>query len=130
MHELAVERRDVVAPQRLHREHVLAGDVAALLHVDAVVLDLVRVPTEPDTEHEPAARLTIEGRDRLGRDDRIALRDQADPGADDEPFGHRGRHRQRDERVERALVLLARARRRRSAAGVRRLVGMCVCSGT
>src|SRR5262249_50090202 len=48
MYELAVETRLLVPPQRLHREDVLAGDLAPALHVDAVVFDLVSVPAEPD----------------------------------------------------------------------------------
>ena len=51
-------------------------------HVDAVVFDLVGVPSEADAEHESAARQVIEARDRLRRHDRIALRDEADAGPD------------------------------------------------
>ena len=77
--ELAVEASHVVGPERLHREHVLADDVAAVLHGDAVVLDLVLVPAEADAEHEPAARELVERGDRLGGDDRLALGGQAMP---------------------------------------------------
>ena len=107
---LTGERRDVVVPQRAHREHVLAGDRAPFGHGDAVILDLVGVPAEPDAEHEPAVREVVEGRHGLRGDDRIALRDQADAGADDQPLRRGRRHRERDERVERALVLLAQLR--------------------
>ena len=108
---------DVVAPQRLHREHVLAGDVAAVgASSTPWSLDLVLVPAEADAEHEPAAREVVERGDRLGGHDRVALRDEADAGAEQDALGHRGRGRERDERVERALVLLGAARRRRWAA--------------
>ena len=77
----------------------------------------VLVPSEADAEHEAPARLRVEGGDRLGRHDRLALRDEADARTDDETVGDRGGHPQRDERIERALVLLrefvvARGRRR------------------
>ena len=83
LHELAVERADVVGPQRAHREHVLACDRAPVGHRHTVIGDLVGVPTEPDAEHEPTARELIQRRDRLGGDDRVALRHETDPGADD-----------------------------------------------
>ena len=51
----------------------------------------------------------------LGRDDRLALGDDADAGAEQDPVGDGGGRAQRDERVERALVLLGERRRRPSA---------------
>ena len=75
-------------------------------HVDAVLLDLVGVPAEADAEHEPTAALAVQRGDGLGRHDRVALGHETDAGADHQAVGHRRRHRQGDERVERALVLL------------------------
>ena len=96
--------------------------------VDAVVLDLVGVPAEADAEDEASARELVEGRDGLRGDDRLALRDEADAGAEQHALGRPCRgHGQRDERVERALVLLARARRRPSAAECGATRG-CACA--
>ena len=78
--------------------------------VHAVVLGLVGVPTEAHTEHEPTTRLLVERRDRLRGDDRLPLRDETDAGADDEPLRDRSRDAERDERVERVLVLVGELR--------------------
>src|SRR5437764_598767 len=56
VHELAVELGLLLGPERLHREDLLARDVAAALELDTVVLDLVLVPPEPDADSDPAAR--------------------------------------------------------------------------
>jgi hypothetical protein len=47
--------RDVVAPQRLHREHVFSRRYRAAASWQHRGLDLVFVPAESDTEHEPPA---------------------------------------------------------------------------
>ena len=127
---LAVELADVVAPQRLHREHVLARDRAPVASSSTPwSLDLVLVPAEADAEHEAAARQLVERRDRLGGDDRLALRDEADAGADDEPLGRRPRPSPA-RRTGRACACTPRASSASPVGGgVRRLVGMCVCSG-
>ncbi len=117
-------------PQRLHREHVLACDVAPALHVDAVVLDLVGVPTEPDAEARSGRPTPGRGwqppwrsrSDRAGRPGRSRCRR---PAARSPPPPSRAR------RTGRACACTPRpAPRRRSGGGVRRLVGMWVCSGT
>ena len=116
---LAVELGGFLGPERAHREHVLAGDVASFGHGDAVVLGLVLVPPEADAEHEPSAREHVEAGDRLRGDDRLPLRDERDAGAEQDAVRDRRGHRERDERVERALVLVAElgvAGRRRGAA--------------
>ena len=119
---LALERCDVVGPEPLHREHVLARDGPALAHRDAVVGELVLVPAEPDAEHEAPAAQVVERRDRLRGHDRLPLGHEADPGAEGDAIGDRGRRRERHQRVEGALVLLAQlvvAGRRRRAPGDR-----------
>src|SRR5690606_30399300 len=59
----------------------------------------------------------VEGGDLLGQQDRVALDDQRDAGADAQPLGDGGGGGQRDEGVERPVVRL----RQLSPAGPRRL---------
>jgi hypothetical protein len=121
-----VELRDVVVPERLHREHVLARVVAAAGEVDTVVLDLVLVPAEPDPEREPSVGDEIQRGDGLGGDDRFALGDHADAGAEADTGRHGRGGAQRDERVQRSFVLLGQLRgaRRRGSAPAGRDVGV------
>ena len=107
-------------PQRLHRQHALAQQLEARVVAGAVVLHLLDVPAAADGEDEAAARELVEAGDRFRGDDRVALRHQADAGAELERFGRRGGERQRDERIVRvriALRQLAAAGERRTAAG-------------
>jgi hypothetical protein len=107
---VTVEARHVVGPQALHGQHVLAGHVAAAAHLDPVVLDLVGVPSEADTEHESPVREVVEAGDRLRGHDRVSLRHQADARSHAEPLGRARRQCQRDERVERPLVVVGQDR--------------------
>jgi hypothetical protein len=87
--------------------------------VDAVVGHLLPVPAGPDAELEPAARDPVEGRDRLGKADRVVLEHQRDGRAERDPLRlhrHRG---QRDVRVVRMPVAPGQLR----PAGPRRLPG-------
>ena len=125
--ELAVVLGDVVAPERPHREHVLACSLAPRPHVDAVARGFVLVPPEADPEHEATARQHVERRDRLGRHDRVVLRDEADAGADDESLGRGGRHR-RVRRRGRACACTPRATRRRRWAAACSDSSGCACA--
>ena len=98
-------------------------------HRDAVVLELVLVPAEADAERGPAAAQVVEGGDGLGGHDRLALGRQQDAGAEPDGGGGGRRGGQRDERVEASLVLLGELGVA-GGGGVRRLTGMCVCSGS
>ena len=117
MHVLAGERRLVLAPQRLHGEHVLAGHGPPVGEGDAVVADLVLVPpnptpsaTCPPVRHEvevaTALAVTIGS---LGR--------EHDPGAEPERRRGRGGGGEADQRVERPLVLLVAPERGAAATG-------------
>ena len=103
---LAGEARLLLGPQGLHGEDDLSSHRPTIRHGDAVVLELVLVPTEADAERGSPAAQVIEGRHGLRRDERLALRGQEDPRA--EPQRRRGRYgrAQGDERVEAAPVLL------------------------
>ena len=110
---LAGERRLLVGPQPLHGQHPLPDDRPALAFVDAVVLHLLLVPAEADAEREPAARQQVERGDLLGRDDRVPLGEEEDAGADPQPSVVAAAAAvERDERVERALVLVGQVARR------------------
>ena len=71
-----------------------------------MVLHLVVVPADADAEHEPAAGDVVERGDCFASDDRVVLGDEADAGAEPQRGGGGRRGAERDERVERAAVLL------------------------
>ncbi len=83
---------------------MLAHDLEAVLVGGAMVLHLVDVPAAADAEDEAAVRELVEAGDRLGGDDRLVLRHQADAGADLELLRRRGGKGQRHERVVRVGV--------------------------
>ena len=99
VHELAVIGGFLLGPQRLHRQHMLAHDLEAVLVRGAVILHLVDVPATTDAEHETAARQLVEAGDRLGGHDRLVLRNQADAGADLQFLRRGGGEGKRHERV-------------------------------
>jgi hypothetical protein len=115
-----VIRGTLFRPQRLHREHLLAHQLASRPERDAMALHLVLVPTESDAEHEASVRHRIERRHLLRRDDGVSLRDETDARAQPHARGHAGRSGECDERIDGALVLLGElglaGRRRRAAA--------------
>ena len=78
---------------------------------------------------ETAAGEEVERGDGLGRDDRIALGGEQDAGADADASA-RPSPRRRARRTGRGCACTPRAARRPSGYGVRRLVGMWVCSGS
>ena len=103
---LAVEFGLVLGPDLLHRPHLLAETLEARLVVGAVVFHLLGIPPTADAELEAPAGERVEARDFLGRDDRVALDDQADARADPDALGRgRGRH-EGHERIEGVGVLL------------------------
>ena len=84
-----------------------------------MVFHLVHVPAPAHRKDETAAREPVEARDHLGGDDRVALGQECDAGAELEFLRRRRGERQRDERivgVRVALGQLAAARERRAPA--------------
>jgi hypothetical protein len=84
-----------------------------------VVFHFLDVPAAADAEHETAARQLVEAGDAFRGDDRIALGNEADAGAEDQLPGHCRGEGQRDKRVVRmgiTLRQLAAARKRALAA--------------
>ena len=76
-----------------------------------------RFQPPPTPNSNAAAGDEVERGDLLGRDDRVALDDQADAGTDPQPLGRLRDGGKRHERVERVPVLLRQA----AAAWVRRV---------
>src|SRR5262249_30096780 len=71
----------------------------------AVVFHLLRVPAAADTGNEPPTRDLVKRGDELCRLDRVALDDQAHPGAELEPPGRGGGRAQRNKRIHHIVVL-------------------------
>ena len=121
--ELAVEARLVLGPDRLHGEDALAHEPHAGPRVGAVVGHLLAVPPRSDAEVDAAAGEVVEAGDRLGGDDRVALRDEADAAADAQRRRGGERHRHGHEQVVGVRVLAGQRRRARAAAGRRPAAG-------
>ena len=120
IHHLAVKLGLILGPQRLHRQDTLAHQLEARCVDRAVIFHLLGIPAAADAEHKSPARQLVQARHAFGGDDRIALRHQADAGAELERFGRRGGEGQRDERVVGVAIAfrkLAAARKGRAAAG-------------
>ncbi len=80
--ELAVVFGLGFRPDLLHRLDALAHQLGAALEGGAVVLHLLGIPADADAEQEAALRHLVYRGHLLGGLDRIALVDQAYPGAD------------------------------------------------
>jgi hypothetical protein len=70
-----------------------------------VIAHFLAIPTCADAELETATRQVIDRRDLLGRDDRVALDDEADAAANPQARGRLGGRGQRDEQVVGVPVL-------------------------
>src|SRR5205807_2412739 len=68
---------------------------------------------EAHAEYEPAPREVVEGRHLLGQDDRIALSDEGDAGAEPQALRDGGAGTEGDERIERPPVLVGEGAARR-----------------
>lgn len=104
--EPAVELGLVRGPQLAHRPQAFVGEQTPRGGVGTVVAHLLAVPADADTEDGAAVGDQVEGGHLLGRVDRVALRDQGDPGAQQQAPGDGGDHGQGDEGVEGAVVHL------------------------
>src|SRR5207248_8361005 len=82
VHELPLERRHVVAPQRLHAQHVLAQAGAAAGEIDAVVLYLLAVPAHADAQVDTATRAMVQPGDGPGHRDGVVLKRERHTGAE------------------------------------------------
>src|SRR5579862_3284461 len=89
----------LLGPQRLHREDALAHQLEAGFVAGAVVFHLLDIPAAADAEDDAAARQLVEAGHRFRGDDRVALGNETDPGAEQQLAGRRRGERQRDERV-------------------------------
>src|SRR5438105_14998006 len=80
--DLAATFRLGLGPDLLHRLDLLAHLFKTGREDGAVALDLVLVPAAADAEQKPAARDVVDRGDELRGLDRVALNDEAHPGAD------------------------------------------------
>ena len=115
-----VELGFVVGPHNFHCLDSLLHQGEARRRVRAMVRHFFEVPTGTDSKLEASVAEAIEARDLFGRDDRVALDDQADAGADLDLRGDGGSDAQRHERVIGAVVVTGQfrpARPRRRSTG-------------
>ena len=89
--ELAVVRRLALVPELAEHGDVVVGPLAALGERDADGVELLLEPADADAELDPSLGEVVEGGDLLGDEDRVALREDQDAGAEADRAGG-GRH--------------------------------------
>ena len=99
-----MELRLVFGPDLYHRPDALVHQLAAGAGIGAVVLHLLAVPAHTDAEDYSSSGYEIQGRDFLGRDDRVSLDYQGYPGAEQQAFGCCGSGGEGDEGVQSPVV--------------------------
>ena len=82
---LRLEPRRRVAPQRLTHGQRVVEDAAALCEVEPGRFVFLALPSDAHAQVEAAARKDVDGRRRLGEDDRTAQAGQEDPGGQPHP---------------------------------------------
>ena len=91
-------------PRRPHRDDGLVRQVVALLERDAERRELLLEVAGPDPEDDASARQRVERRDGLGEEERVAVRGDAEVRVEPHRRRRRGRHRERDEGIERVVT--------------------------
>lgn len=107
-----MEARLVLSPDFPHREHAIPDQVVAVLGVDAVVAHLFGDRAVADDEVEPAVTQDVDGRQGLGRRDRLAEGELDDRRGDAQPRGGQRGGVQRDEEVGKSRPVARHAVRR------------------
>ncbi len=87
------------APELAHHLDHLVGALAAGVEVLPRQLELFFAPAHADAERDAITRERRRGRDRLGREERIAQREHVDVGDEAQPRGDGGHRADRDPRV-------------------------------
>ena len=113
--ETTVVRACRVAPDGEHRVEVLVGAGGALRQLHAQRGELGLQVPHAHAEVQPPLRQHVEARGLLGEDERVALREDDDAGAEREPLGRGRDEREVHQRVEDRV---ARPHRRGRDAGV------------
>src|SRR5215469_7476266 len=78
---LPVILRDVVLPEHFHRRYIVLDLAPSMLEVAAQDGTFLRIPSSADAEQHAPTGAVVERGHLLRGQDRIALRDQADAGA-------------------------------------------------
>ena len=105
LHRGPLERGDRLRPQRLHGVDVLGTAAGTGAEVHLQVLELLPQPADADAEVHPAAGEVIQVRHQLGGIDRLALRHQADAGAEADAGRVRGGEGECAEGIQQAIRL-------------------------
>ena len=97
-----------LGPDGAHGGEVVVGARAAAGHRYADGGHLRLEVPGADAEQEPAARQHVEGGRLLGEDERVPLREDDDPGGEQQPLGGGGHEAEVHERVEDRVLGLHR----------------------
>ena len=100
----ALEAVLVGAPHAAHRLERLVEQLVAPLEVDAERAVLAAQVAGRDREREAPTGQRVDGRRRLGHEERVAVGQHDDVRDQPDPLGHRGDEGQRGERVERVVT--------------------------
>src|SRR5712691_1875069 len=87
------------APERAHQPDRLVGAAVTAVELDSHEVELVLVPTHPDTERETSAGELLKRRDLFRQVHRVVQRHEHDRGAETDPFRPAGDPTESDERV-------------------------------
>ncbi len=118
--EAAVELGSLVVPEAGHGVEELVRHGAALGEVGADGAELGLEVADADAEREAPTGEHVQRRQLLGQHDRVALREDHDPGRQPDPRRRRGGERERQERVERRVLRAPSATAGPAGPGARR----------
>ena len=100
-----------LGPEGAHGREVVVGAGAPVGHGHADGGHLGLEVAGADAEQEPPAGQHVEGGGLLGEDERVPLREDDDPGGEQQPLGGGGHEAEVHERVEDRVLRLHRRRR-------------------
>jgi hypothetical protein len=103
-HEAPAIGRPLLTPDRAHRGQVLVGHRAPRLEWNPERPELGLEVSDAHAEDQAAAREDVERRELLGQDQRVALGQDDDAGAEPDPGGVRGEEGERHDRVGDAVL--------------------------
>ena len=106
---LAVDRHQLLGPERAHDRDLLLDALAAVLEVLAQRLELDGVPADAHAEPQAPARQHVDGGRLLGDEGGLPLREDQDARRQPQPAGHAGEKAEQHERLVERVPMGIRA---------------------
>src|SRR5262249_53833018 len=95
----AVILRNVVLPEHLHSGNIIFHLAPSMLEIAAQGSGFLRVPSSTDADQDASAAVVVERGDLFRSEDRVALRNQTNAGAELDAARRSARPRQSKQRV-------------------------------